>query len=497
MGFLLGIDLGSGGCKVSLLDTTTGKVKTLSDEYLTYYPAPGWAEQDPEAWILSASNLIRKILDERNCKPVEIEAVGLSGVTHSLVTLDKNNHVLGKTIHLTDSRSKIQAEKLKRQAGGLIEKLGLNTVDVMWTISMLDWIREKEPDRWKKIAKILFPKDYLRYRLTGLIMTDHIDAQGTLLFNPEKKKWEPELAGLIGLDMNVLPEIENPTRIVGKVTDEGSGWSGLAPDTPVITGSTDTLCEIFAAGSRSIGDTTIKLATFGRITVISDRPVTAPGIITYTYIVPGLWYPGTGTRSCGTSLRWFRDEFCRDLKGRSGSAYKAMEEEAKDIKMGSDGVIFHPYLQGEGSPYDDPDLRGDFVGLTLHHNRGHMIKAVLEGVAFSLLDSIEYIREKGITIKPPVKFIGGGSRSRMWTGILADIIGMDAVVPEFADASVGAALLAGIGTGFFKTLEEALDYRRKIIETVSFNKRRNQQYKKYFNIYRDIQSSLENIYHNL
>jgi len=160
-------------------------------------------------------------------------------------------------------------------------------------------------------------------------------------------------------------------------------------------------------------------------------------------------------------------------------------------------VVFHPYLQGEGSPYDDPDLRGDFVGLTLHHRRGHMIKAVLEGAAFSLLDSIEYIREKGIEIKPPVKLIGGGSRSNMWTEILSDVIGMDAVVPEFADASMGASLLAGVGIGFFKTVEEAFNYKRKIINRISFNKVRNQQYKKYFNTYKEVQSSLSRVYHNL
>ncbi len=497
MGFLIGIDLGSSGCKVSLLDTATGKVLVLSDEYPTYYPAPGWAEQEPEDWITSVSSLIKEVLSCSACRPSAIDAVGLSGVTHSPVMLDADNDVLGKTIHLTDSRSKKQAAKLKEHAGGLIERLGMNSVDVMWTISMLDWIREEEPDRWKKISKIFFPKDYLRYRLTGLVMTDYVDAQGTLLFNPLKKIWEPELAGLIGLDMDILPEVAEPTRIVGEVTGEGAEWSGLAPGTPVIAGSTDTLCEIFAAGSRSSGDTTIKLATFGRITVISDRPVTAPGIITYTYIVPGLWYPGTGTRSCGTSLRWFRDEFCRDLKEGDVSPYRAMEEEAKNVPIGSDGVVFHPYLQGEGSPYDDPELRGDFVGLTLHHRRGHLIKAVLEGVAFSLLDSVEYIRKKGINIKPPVKFIGGGSRSRMWTEILADVIGMDAVIPEFADASVGAALLAGVGTGFFSKIEEALDYRRKIVNTINFDERRNKQYRRYFDIYREVQSSLESIYHNV
>ncbi len=495
MSYLFGIDLGSGGCKVSLLDTTTEKLSVLSEEYPTYYPLPGWAEQEPEDWISSASSLIKAMLDRQNCNPADIDAVGLSGVTHSLVMIDGQNNVLGRTIHLTDSRSKKQADRLRKQAGALIEKLGLNSVDVMWTISMLDWVRENEPDRWRKIQKILFPKDYLRFRLTGLFMTDNVDAQGTLLFNPVQNKWEPELAHLIDLDMEILPEIRNPAAIAGKVTEDGAKWSGLAAGTPVITGSTDTLCEIFAAGSRQIGDTTIKLATFGRICVISDSPVTSPGIVTYTYIIPGLWYPGTGTRSCGTSLRWFRDEFCRDLKDRYGSVYQAMEAEAGDIPPGSDGVLFHPYLQGEGSPYDDPDLRGDFVGLTLHHKRGHMIKAVLEGVAFSLLDSIEYIREKGISINPPVKFIGGGSRSQMWTNILADVTGMDAVVPEFADASVGAALLAGVGTGFFKTFEDALDYKRNNISSVNYNESNCRQYRKYFDMYKEVQSCLGRIYH--
>ena len=493
---LMGIDIGSSGCKVSILNLKDRKLRTFSSEYPTYYPRPAWAEQDPEDWINSLRRLIKTVFTETGCQPDEISAIGMSGVTHSLLMLDENRKVLGRTIHLTDGRSSKQTERLERLAGDSIRKKCLNPVGVMWTISMLDWVRENERDRWEKMSKILFPKDYVRYMLTGIEATDEVDAQGTLLYDSIAKKWDRQLTGLIGLDMNILPEIKGPDQVAGKVTAKGQEWSGLREGTPVITGSTDTLLEIFAAGLNSTGECTVKLATFGRICVLNSRPATGKGLINYSYILPDLWYPGTGTRSCGTSLRWCRDQFYRELQGDK-NVYSIMMEDAGSISPRSEGLIFHPYLQGEGSPYDDPHLRGDFLGLSLHHTRSHLVRAVIEGVAFSILDSIESIKQKGIKIKSPLKFIGGGTKSDLWTEILADVLGFDAIVPKNTDPSVGAAILAGVGIGVFKNLLEGQKMNREEARKIKYNKDTNKLYNNYFKVYKKTQALLSSIYHDM
>ena len=493
---LMGIDIGSSGCKVSILNLEDRKFKTFSSEYPTYYPEPAWAEQDPEDWINSVRKLIETAFKETGCLPEEISAVGMSGVTHSLLMLDKNRKVLGRTIHLTDGRSSKQADRLEKLAGDLILSRCLNPVGVMWTISMLDWVREHDRDRWKKMSRILFPKDYIRYRLTGIEATDEVDAQGTLLYDPIAKKWDRQLTDLIGLNLDILPEIKGSIEIAGKVTIEGQKWSGLSPGTPVITGTTDTLLEIFAAGLNSIGECTVKLATFGRICVLDSKPGSGKGLINYSYILPDLWYPGTGTKSCGTSLKWCRDQFYRELR-KEEDGYSIMMEDARSISPGAEGLIFHPYLQGEGSPYDDPHLRGDYIGLSLHHTRSHLVRAAVEGVAFSLLDSIEFIKQKGIKIKPPLKFIGGGAKSVLWTKILADVLGFDAVVPKNTDPSSGAAILAGVGTGVFKNLLEGQKINNEEARKIKYNKDNNRSYSNYFKVYKKTQSLLSGIYHDM
>lgn len=493
--YLLGIDLGSGGCKVTLLNIKeSSKVITLSKEYPTYYPHPGWAEQNPEDWIAACSLNIKELISSNNLDPKKIAAIGVSGVTHSPVLLDKNGALLGNVIHLTDNRSFRQSDVLKKKANDLILEKGLNNIDAMWTIAILLWIYDNEREKWNKINKIIFPKDYLRYKLTGRILTDEIDAEGTLLFDPINKRWDELLCGLIGLDIGKLPEIYNPLDIIGEVTKEGADWSMLETGTPVIAGTTDTLLEVFVAGSIKPGDCTVKLATFGRICVITDKPFYGKGLINYSFIKKGLYYPGTGTRSFATSFRWLRDEFFKDLKNKK-DAFKKMDDMAGKVKAGSSGLIFHPYLQGEGSPYVDPHLRGDFLGISLSHKREHFARAVLEGTCFSLLDCINFLKEKKIAINSPLRFIGGGTISRLWTQILADVLGRNAVIPVSTDPSIGGALMAGVATGIYKSLEEAQEIFKYSKNTIEYDYGKNKEYLKVFEIYKKSLNVLRAINH--
>ncbi len=494
--YLFGIDIGSGGCKVTLLNLADKKTLTRSAEYQTYYPDAGWAEQDAEDWVFNTGKLIGRIFREGGVQPSDVHAVCISGVTHSPVLLDSERKVIRRTIHLTDARSKEQAAYLRKEAGEEILHTCFNQANVMWTAAMLLWVKECEPENWRRIEKILFPKDYVRFRLTGTEVTDHIDAEGTLLFNVMQKQWDEKLLTLVGLSKKQLPETVFPTEVVGSVTEEGASWSGLKQGTPVVAGTTDTLCEVLAAGSRLPGDCTVKLATFGRICVITHTPVHDEKLITYSYIFPGLWYPGTGTKSFASSLRWFRDAFCRDI-GKRENAFALMEEEATDLPPGAGGLLFHPYLQGEGSPYNDPYLRGGFFGLTLHHGRGHLIRAVLEGTSFSLRDSIDFIEQKGMDIKQPLRFIGGGTKSSLWLQILADILGKDGIVPRATDPSVGAALLAGVGTEVFSSIEEAQDFCAGVEKEILHNTEKTALYRELFNLYKKAHDEFADTYHAL
>lgn len=494
MGYLLGIDIGSGGCKVTLLESKKGSACTVSEEYPVYYPAPGWAEQDAGDWIKACAAAIGKTLAKEGIDSAQIQAVAVGGVTHSPVLLDKAGQVLGKVMHITDTRSYRQAQELSEGFGQKILDTACNPVEAMWTLPMLLWVRQQDKQRFHQIKKILFPKDYIRYRLTGTDCTDRIEAEGTLFYSPSRKEWDLDLFDLTGLDQDVLPRILPPAQVAGKVTPNGASWSGLKEGTPVMVGSTDTMLEVFAAGASSPGDCTVKLATFGRICVITDQPFSGKGLINYSYIKPGLFYPGTGTKSFAASLRWCRDQCCRDMKDKD--AYRIMDREAENIAAGANGLIFHPYLQGEGSPYNDPGLKGDFLGLSLHHTRAHLVRAVLEGTAASLKDSMEFLKEKGMKIKGEVRFIGGGSASSLWTQIVADMLGTDAVIPQYRDASLGTALLAGMGIGAYSTYEEAQRGVFKILRKVRHNKENHKIYKQFFSVYKMSQKKCQDIYHH-
>lgn len=494
--FLLGIDIGSGGCKVTLLDMENQIHYIQANEYPTYYPKPGWAEQNPDDWIEAIGTAIKSLFAKFGVSSRDIEAIGISGVTHSPVLLDKSGKVLRPVIHLTDTRSIDQVQWLRQKAGHLIQNATFNFVSAMWTLPMLLWIRENEANIWKRISKVLFPKDYIRFKLTGSYVTDRIDAAGTLLFNVKQNTWDDKLMELTGIKPVLFPQVLEATDIAGQITNEGSLWSHLAPKTPVIVGTTDTALEVYSAGSLSPGDCTVKLATFGRICVIHQMPKLEKGLINYPYILPGLWYPGTGTKSCASSLRWVRDQFCRDIEIGEGS-FAVMDKEAECVPPGSKGLLFHPYLVGEDSPYVDPYLRGDFVGLTLHHTRAHLIRSVMEGTAFSLLDNMRFIEERGIKINEPLRFIGGGTRSHLWTSILADVLGKRAIIPPATDPSFGAALLAGVGVGVYKTAQEALNFKKGKVREICPDQKRVEIYRKLFYLYKETHDRLADIYRKL
>jgi len=313
-------------------------------------------------------------------------------------------------------------------------------------------------------------------------------------------KWSNNFCNYIGLNKNTLPTIVSPFDIAGKVSNIGAKESGLLEGTPVVVGSTDTVTEVFGNGAIKEGDFTIKLATAGRICVISDKPIINSKIVNYPHVIKNKWYPGTGTSSCATSYSWFRKNFCGPeeiISKQTGlSAYELMDLEAIKSPVGSKGLLYHPYLLGECSPYYDSKLRADFIGFTLNHNKQDFLRSILEGVAFSLKDSINILRKNKIFMNNG-RIIGGGAKSKLWSQIVSDVLNIELDKNRYSDSAFGTAMIAGIGTGFFKNISDAMRRCVKVDSRIYPNNDNVNKYEKLFAIYQNATKRLRNINYQL
>lgn len=497
---LLGVDLGSGGAKITLLSIDGRVVATVFKEYATYYPRTSWAEQKPEDWWTALRDSVKELIEKFDVNPADILAVSVDGPTHTAVLLDRDLSPLQNAIFWTDQRSTRQSKWLNNRYGERILGLTLHRPGTVWTLSHLLWVKEEQPEIWKSIRHILFEKDYIRYRLTGNLATDYIEAMGTLLFDAEKMSWSHELCDMIGLNMTYLPEIVKPQDVAGRVTKDASLQLGIIEGTPVIVGSTDTALEIFGTGAIKAGQATVKLATAGRICIVTDNPCQHEFLINYPHIIPGKWYPGTATRSCASSYRWYKETFGekeQEISEITGiSPYFHFDEQASAIPAGCEGLIFHPYLLGELTPYNDPDLKGSFTGISMKHSKAHFTRAVLEGVAFSLYDCFEVLKQLKLTLHEAM-IIGGGSRSVLWRQIVADMLGICMKKPANTDSSFGSAMLAGIGIGVFRDFEDAVKKCVKIDTFIEPDMERHEKYMELYKIYREIHDGISEAYKKL
>lgn len=486
MKYLLGIDFGGGASKATLLSCEGDVVATSTTEYPTYYPKPGYVEQNPGDWICAIQANIKGILEKSGISPSDILCVALDAATHTAVIMDENFEVIRPAIYWTDTRSTEESEYLLKNHSGITDKQVLHKPSTIWTLPQLLWIKNNEPENFKKTKKILFAKDYVRHFLTDDYCTDYIEAEGSMFFDIEKMSWSEELCNVMGLDPALLPEVKKPSDIAGYITKKAAKETGLFEGTPVIAGTTDTVMEVFAAGAVNKGQMTLKLATAGRICVITDKPYPHKNIVNYSHITDGLFYPGTGTKSCAASLRWFRDTF--------GGDYKEFDEMAEKLPIGSDGLVFHPYLNGELTPYSNPDLCADFVGVRSFHTKAHFVRAVLEGVAMSMLDCKMVIDKMGMSHDGYAMVIGGGAKSPLWRQMIADTLGLKLIEMKYSDSSFGSAMLAGIAVGIFESSDAALSIcNEKLSETIP-DMNKHEEYMKLFKKYKAIQKALEPIY---
>lgn len=496
--YLLGVDLGTGGCKVSIVDADGKYVSGGFTEYVTYHPHPGWSEQCPEHWLEGMRASLQTALAAGNVAAEDILGLTLDASTHNAVLLGEDDAILRPTIMWTDQRSIDEVKFLQDHYGELIFSQTYNTPGATWTLPQLLWIKRHEPEVFAKISRIMFLKDYVRYLLTGTWSTDHIEAQGTLLFNNTTWGWSKEICGVLGLGLDKLPPIHSPLEIVGCITSEAATYTGLSAGTPVLSGASDTALELYSVGAISEGDCVVKMATAGAISLFRDRPCPDIGLFTYSHVADGIWYNCVGTNSGAQSYRWYRDAFCPTEKGGEAhggkNVYHILDLEASKVPAGSDGLIFSPYLNGERSPYWDPKLKASFVGATSLHGRGHFSRAVLEGVAYSIKDNFDRIAQMADTITQ-IKFLGGGAKSPLWRQILSDVL--DRPIMKYArdDSSFGAALFTGVGVGVFADHAEAISKASSVDSITYPNPESVAKYAKMFPIYKEIHDVLAPLYH--
>ena len=478
--YVLGVDFGGGASKATLLDETGKVVATATAEYPTHFGEGGKAEQNPMDWYRAACQNIRSVLQGINAE--EVKCLCFDAATHTAVLMDEKGEPVCDSVYWTDTRSVNEKKYLAENFGEEIFEKCKHNVDTIWSLPEILYVKNNFPEVYAKVKKVTFSKDFVRGKFTGDFVTDYIEAQGSMLFDFDKKVWDSHLLSLVDLTEENMPKIVNPPERVGQVCDEASFDTGLAVGTPVICGATDTVMEVFAAGGVKQGDMTLKLATAGRICVVANEYYADKNIINYSHLKDGLYYPGSATKSCAASLRWFRDTF--------GGSFEEFSAMAENISVGADGLIFHPYLTGELTPHANPLIRGSFIGVSAGHTKAHFARAVMEGVAMSLLDCKTYLEEKGVKIGEKAYVIGGGAKSKIWRQIVADALNLTLIQTQTNDSSFGSAMCAGIYAGFFKDFDEASKVCQKVIGATEPIAENTQKYAKIFKKYKKISAFL-------
>ncbi|MCA1615477.1 MAG: xylulokinase [Acidobacteria bacterium] len=471
---LLGIDVGTGGTRAVVVDEGGAVVASATSEHAPFAsPQTGWAEQDARDWWRAAAEAVRAVLSKQGISAEEIACVGFSGQMHGATLLDERGEVLRPALIWCDQRTDAQCRALTRLVGAerLIELVS-NPALTNFTLTKMLWVREQEPGLWARVRTVLLPKDYVRLRLTGERATDVADASGTLLFDVARRRWSREMLDAVELDAGLLPPAFESPEITGRVSAEGSAATGLREGTPVVAGAGDQAAGAVGMGIVRPGAVSATIGTSGVVFAATDRPALDRGgrVHTFCHAVPGRWHVMGVTQAAGLSLRWFRDTF-----GVGGAAAGRDEEDPYDLLSadaatappGSDGLLWAPYLMGERTPHLDPHARAALVGLTASHTRAHVVRAILEGVAFSLRDTLTIFGEMDVPVET-IRLGGGGARSGVWRQIQADVYGREVELVEADEgAAYGAALLAGVGGGAWGSVEEACAASVRVRERVA------------------------------
>ena len=505
MSCLVGLDISTTGAKALLIDARGGVVASATTEYPLSTPQPLWAEQSPEDWWECACASLRKMLRLAEARGDDIRGVGLTGQMHGLVLLDQAGKVLRPAILWNDQRTGPQCAAIAAGVGGARKLVALtgNVVLPGFTAPKIVWVRENEPAVYAQIAHVLLPKDYVRFRLTGDLVTEVSDASGTSLLDVSARQWSDSLLNALEIPRNWLPRLVESPEVTGRFSHLAAQETGLAEGTPVVGGGGDQAAQAVGSGVVEPGVISVTTGTSGVVFAHANDFASEPDgrLHAFCHAIPRRWHLMGVMLSAGGSLRWLRDQLGepeRTIAARTGAdPYDLLTQEAAQAPAGSAGLLFLPYLNGERTPYPDPEARGAFVGLTARHRRAHLVRAVLEGVSFGLRDSLELIKGLGVPLRQ-VRLSGGGARSPLWRQIQADIFGVELVLVNTTEgAAFGAALLAGVGAGVFRSVEEAVAQTVRVTDRVMPAPANVQRYEASYSVYRALYPALRPAFHAL
>ena len=497
----IGIDVGTSSVKALLVDLNGKVLATSNPEYSFQTPAPLQAETDPNVWWDATCTAIGELLE--STAPGAVAGVGLTGQMHGLVLLDNEGNVLRPCIMWNDQRSYKECEEMTEKIGeSEVLRITGNPILAGFTAPKLRWVEKNEPNIFAKISKVLLPKDFIRYRLSGEFFSEMSDASGTSMLNVGQRKWSDEILSAMDWSKDWLPELTESTVASTKISEFASERTGLSVGTPIIAGGGDQAAQAVGCGIVKEGMVSATLGTSGVVFAQSDEYRVEPSgkLHAFCHAVPRKWHLMGVMLSAAGSFQWYKNQLGKEEQvmeqSGKGNAYDILTSEAAEIDPGSEGLVFLPYLSGERTPYPDAHARGAFVGLTLRHSKGHMTRAVLEGVSYGLKDSLTLMQELGVD-PATVVLSGGGTRSALWKQMLADVFETSCCLVNATEgAAYGAALLATVGCGALESVEVASNTWIKQTEKVGIGTD-SPKYKRNYRIYRDLYPALKDSFHNL
>lgn len=498
MSYYLGLDIGTSGTKALLITEDGRPVASDTQEYPLSTPRPLWAEQEPADWWQACVAATRALLKKAGIRGEEIAGVGLSGQMHGSVFLDAHGEVLRPALLWCDQRTQAECDWITAQVGreNLVKYIS-NPVLTGFTAPKIVWLRSHEPETYARVAKVLLPKDYIRFKLTGEFAAEVSDASGTALFDVKNRRWSEEMLAACDIPRAWMADCAESPEITGHISAEAAQLTGLAAGTPVAGGGGDQAAGAVGSGIVEAGVVSSTVGTSGVVFAHSDTPATDPQLRVHTFChaVPGAWHTMGVVLSAGGSLRWLRDTLyareTAEAKAAGREPYDLIIAEAQAAPAGSEGLVFLPYLTGERTPYPDANARGTWFGLTLRSTRGHLARSVMEGVAYALNDTFEIFSEIGVPVSQ-VRASGGGAKSPFWRQMHADVTGHEHVTLSVDEGpALGAALLAAVGTGAYATVADACRTAIQTVASTAPDPEAHGTYKKVYSVYRALYPALK------
>ena len=487
--YFLGIDVSTTSSKALLVDEKGAVAGTASAPHTLQTPKPLWSEQDPREWWLASATAVRTVLQQAGVRGESVQAVGLTGQMHGLVLLDEHGQVLRPAILWNDQRTQSQCDEIHRRIGRarFIQITG-NVALTGFTAPKILWVQENEPEIFAKTRHVLLPKDFIRFQLTGEYSMDKADGSGTVLFDLKQRNWSTELLAALGIPAEWMPPTFEGPEFTGTITGAAASATGLKEGTPVAAGGGDQAAQAVGVGAVEPGVVALTVGTSGVVFATTPSALVEPEgrLHAFCHAVPGMWHFMGVMLSAAGSLQWYRDTLA------PGMSFDDLLHEAEAVPPGSEGLQFLPYLSGERTPYPDPLARGAFVGLTLRHGRGHLTRALLEGVSFGLKDSFTLIQNAGLGGIRQVRASGGGTKGALWRQILASVLDAELVTVNTTEgAAFGAALLASVGIKAWPDVPAACAAAVRITGSTQPDPAQVAAYRKAYPLYRELYPALK------